>query len=412
MLVQNKPNARIFEFIIKNFQGVEVLEYEFDDYKPCILYGENGSGKSDTINALYMALKGRKQSDLPTKIDNPVGPFSTDKIKKATVDIGIEGDQEVLELEGDSLSKLYVHFSVTEKGTVSLTVTDDNTGKNYTTPREKIKKLLGMFLDPVELVNTLNEPSGDQKLAEKLAAMVGIDFAPFVKLEEQLFQQFQDENKELKRLQAEFDALDKPQPNWATTYVDPASISDQQQKLNALKSRNEQRVRNIIEPYKELTTAETAEKEINSEIDGMKIDKAELEKQIEEKRTRLENNKADLEKFKEENQPEEWLGTQNIEEKIKQLTEELTLFRTHERKEREKKEIIEEKSKSIEIEEERLSSDRNQLKTKNDLIDKKVAEKLTKQALIDSISSKIERAHTDNIMESWTGEKDPNGILF
>ena len=150
MQVQNKKNARIFSLIIHNYQGAEVVELDMSDGIPKVIFGKNGEGKSSIIKFIYEALGGKLMR--PEKIDNPVGPYSdpTKKIKKSYGRIGIEGDPGVIELKGKSLERFYVNFSLTESGSVGLSITDDKEGaKPVTAPREKIKNLLGLFLEEV-----------------------------------------------------------------------------------------------------------------------------------------------------------------------------------------------------------------------------------------------------------------------
>ncbi len=127
MEVQKKKNARIFEFKIMNFKGIEVVEYSFEDGKPCVLYGNNGGGKSSVIEGIYMTFMGKK---VPFKVDNPAGPYSTGAIKKAMVKIGIEAEPGVIEFG----EKFFIHFGITEAGTVSLKITDDKDETIHTTP--------------------------------------------------------------------------------------------------------------------------------------------------------------------------------------------------------------------------------------------------------------------------------------
>lgn len=360
MQIQNKPNASIFYWRVKNYQGVEVVEYEFKDGKPCILYGNNGAGKSGNIKGIYMALKGRK--GYPFKSDNIVGPYSIKKIKKTEVVLGVNSAEEILEVNGTKLKRFYIHFSETENGSTSLKVTDDLEGKKaLTAPREKIDALTSMFLDPVELVKTLDKPNGDRLLAEKLAAMQGYDLTPYIKKDEELFDLFQIENRELTRLKSDFETLDVPQDDWAKEFVDPASISKQLQDLSCIYSE-------LFQSKKDLTQVENT-------ITELLIDSENLTESLRDKRTSLDTEQLVFEELKTNKAPVEWAGTQNIEEKIAELTKELTLFREHEKKEREKKEAIENKQRAIDAEKERINNLENEIELKVAAIQKKKTEK-------------------------------------
>jgi len=359
MQTQNKLNATIFEMVIHNLKGIEVFAYKFEKGKPLTVYGENGAGKTAVILAIYAALDKKK---IPIKYNNLVGPYSTEAIKKAKVQLGIECDKGVIELNGKTIDKFYVNFSETEKGTVNMTLTDAITGEVDKTPsREKIKNLLGLFIDPVDLAKTLEDPHGDRNLAEKVAAMVGVDFKPYILLEQELFAQKQAENIELKRQLGEFASLDVPQDDWAKEFVDPAAISKQLQDLTAVQSE-------LIQSKKELIQIESA---INESIQ----DRDALAESISNRQELLDEEKSNLETFREINKPVIWTGTTDIEDKIRKLTEELSLFRVHEKREQEKKESIQAKEREIERDTERLANAQNELIIKNELITKKTSEK-------------------------------------
>ena len=407
MQIQNKQNARVFMFRVKNFQGVEVVEYEFKDGEPCILYGKNGAGKSGNIHGIYMAFKGK--GGVPVKIDHPVGPYSTSVIKKATVDIGIESDHEILELGGKSLKKLYVHFSITEKGSISLKVTDAVTGNNTSAPREKIEQLLGMFVDPVELVKTLEEPNGDRLLAEKLAAMRGQDLKPFAVKDEELFSDLQGENVELKRQQGEFASLDEPQDDWATKYTDPALISKQLQEFNEFEKQNEQRIRNIQEAKNSHISLEKINKGLIDEIGFISSDVLGMENDFTKQKEKYVEDTESFRTFKEENKPVEWTGTKDIEEEIRKLTEELVLYRQYEQGEQRKVQALSEKLRAIEMSTERLSVSKNNLDEKTVLLKQKKQEMSEHDQVVISSISGVDQSIEENKPKKWAGEIDPEG---
>ena len=413
MQVQNKKRARVFKLIAKNFMGAEIIEIDFETGKPCILYGKNGAGKSSGTKGFYMAMKGRK--GLPFKIDNPVGPYSTKGIKKGEIDIGIESKtgEEILELDGVKLKKLFVHFSITEKGSISLKVTDDITGTVHTSaPRDKISELIGMFLDPLELVKTLEEAYGDRKLAEKVCTMAGLDLKPYVEREALLFEQFQDENRELKRQQGVFDSLDEPQDDWAEEYTDPAKISGQLQDLNGLRNRNERRALMISEEYKVLDRLETSSLDLSTEITSIEEEQKTLSKRLEDQMNDLNAKKESLVTLQEEKKPVEWDGTQDIEGEIKRLTEELAKYRKYEKEEQEKKQAIEDAQKSIEMDTERLEMATKEVSEKAKVIGNKRLEKEKHGHALTEQYIKVDNSHDENAMEAWKGEADPTGKLF
>ena len=405
MEVIKKKNARIFEFKIKNFKGIEVFEHSFEDGNPCVLYGNNGSGKSSIIEGIYMAFMGKK---VPFKFDNAVGPYSIGAVKKALVKIGIEADPGVIEFG----EKFFINFGITAAGTVSLKITDDKDETIHTTPpRDKIKKLLGMFLDPVELANTIKEPNGDKKFAERLAAMVGLDFQPFTKTEDSLFLELQTEHVEEKRLQGVVATLDEPQEDWAKKYTDPAEISKQLQNFNLLKSENEQRARNITAEEDEADRLCQSSLGLYEEIAVIKTEGQALKDGYNKQVEALNLSKESLVELQEKDKPVEWDGTKNIQAEIQKLTEELGKFQIHEREEARKKQEIDSATQEINLSAERLVTSKNEIASKKEAMDLKIAEKESKDSFISDQFKKIELSKVKNVEKPWEGEKDPKGEL-
>ena len=405
MQSQNKLNGHIFQLDVYNYQGAEVVELDMSDGLPKILCGPNGQGKSSTIKALYEALGGKLM--LPEKVDNSVGPYSTKGIKKALVKIGIEGDPGILELNGKSLERFYVNFSVTEKGSVNLSVTDDNTGiVHKSTPREKIKNLLGLFLDPVDMVKTLEEPRGDSKLAEKLCQMVGFNPVPFQLKEEALFKERQEEYVTLKNEKGEFAKLDIPQDDWAKVYVDPASISSELQKLNEFNAKEEEKKRAIENSNNEYQTLLRENTKLGDEVLEALNEASKLTEQAAEKIKQRESDEKEFETFKEVNKPADWVDSQSIvdvENEIKKLTVKAQLYRKYDQD-------ISEKSKKIDIENERISSDNKLLNDKTELHKKKLKEKTENNIILGAKIEAVGKVTEENKPIEWTGEKDPEGI--
>lgn len=405
MEVQKKKNARIFEFKIKNFKGIEVVEHSFKDGKPCVLYGNNGSGKSSIIEGIYMAFMGKK---VPFKFDNVAGPYSHGAVKKAFVKIGIEADPGVIEFG----EKFFIHFGITAAGSVSLKITDDKDETIHTTPpRDKIKKLLGMFLDPVELANTIKEPNGDKKFAERLCEMVGLDLKPFVEKEAELFAEFQAENVEKKRQEGVFASLDEPQEDWAKKYTDPEEISRQLQNFNILNSQNEQFIRNIKAEEDEVDRLCQSSLDLHEEIAVIKIEGQALKGAYNNQVLSHNSAKESLVELQEKNEPVEWAGTKDIQEEIRKLTEELGKFQEHEQLEVKKKQEIDSSVQEINLSAERLVTSQNEISSKKEAMTAKISEKEAKDSTVADQFKKIELSKKENVEKPWEGEKDPEGLL-
>lgn len=410
MEAEKKPSATIWKFVINNIRGIEVFEYEFkDDEWVLVTYGDNGSGKSSIQDSIYLAFGGKKA--LPnTRMSTAdlVGPYTTKGVEKGSVDVYVKAEPGATEL-GESL---WIHFGVTKKGTMSLKVTDTESGEVHKTAvGDKVKKLLGMFLDPVKMSRTLEEYEGDKRLAEKVAHMAGIDFTPFVNREDELFKELQTDHIEEKRLQGEVASLDDPQEDWAKEYTDPATISEQLQKFNLLKSENEQRLRNVTAEEDEVGRLCQTSLDLYEEISVIKTEGQSLKNSYNKQVASHSSAKESLIELQEKNNPAEWTGTKNIQEEIRKLTEELGKFQVHEQEETRKKQEIDSATQEINLSAERLVTSKNEISSKKETMDSKITEKESKDTVISDQFKKIELSKVENVEKPWEGEKDPEGKL-
>ena len=404
MQVQNKLNAMIFEMVIENFKGIEVFAYVFKKGEPLVVYGDNGAGKTAIILALWAAIDKRK---IPIKYDSLVGPYSIEAIKKAKIKLGIEGDIGILELNGKTLEKFYVNFSITEKGSVNLTLTDAKTGEVDKSPsKEKVKNLLGLFLDPVDLANTLEEPNGDRKMAEKLAAMVGLDLNPYVMREETLFQEKQEEKITLKNLRGEFAKLDVPQDDWAKVYVDPASISAELQKLNEFNTKENEKKLAIETASKEHQTLIDENQKLASELKSSLTEKENSKTEFIKQNQNNVFSKNKLDSFKEQSRPDGWENSESVlkvEEEIIKLTEKAKLFRKFDQD-------ISDKENAIKIGSDREESLKKISCEKREAYNEKLQKNNDKDQLEYIKKLEVEKVTEENKPIDWTGEKDHEGI--
>jgi hypothetical protein len=404
--VKNKLNAKLFQLDVHNYQGAEVVELDMSSGKPIILCGKNGEGKSSTIKFLHEALGG--VSMRPEKVDNPVGPFSTGKVKKASGIIGVDGDKGILELNGHSLEKFYIHYSITEKGSVHLSITDakDPNAKPISAPREKIKNLLGLFLDPLEMVKKLDEHRGDSKIAEDCCIMAGYDPKPFHVIEETLFKEKQEEKVTLKNSQGELAKLDEPQDDWAKLYVNPVLISDEILKLNEFNTSETKKKLAIETSEKEYFALLDTDDVITRDITILGDNSALAKKDFDEKSEKLLGDKVNFDSFKTSNKPEGWEDSKSVlklEEQIRLLQGKVHTFRKYD-------EDVSEKSTSIEIDTKHVVQLKKYLDEKIEAHGTKQKEKVEHQKSVILKKEEVEKVTEENKPLDWTGEKDPEEI--
>jgi len=410
MEVIKKPSATIWKFVINNIRGIEVFEYEFKDNEwVLVTFGDNGSGKSSIQDSIYLAFGGKKalpNSRMSTA--DLVGPYTAKGIEKGSVDVYVKAEPGATELGQD----IWIHFGVTKKGTMSLKVTDTESGKVHKTAvGDKVKKLLGMFLDPVKMSRTLEEYEGDKRLAEKVAQMAGIDFTPFVNCENELFLELQTEHIEEKRLQGVVASSDEPQGDWSKKYTDPAEISEQLQNFNLLKSKNEQRIRNIMAEEDEVGRLCQSSLDLYEEIAVIKIEGQALKGAFNNQVLTHNSAKESLVELQEKNKPVEWTGTKDIQEEIRKLTEELGKFQIHEQEETRKKQDVDSATQEINLSAERLVTSKNEISSKKEMMDLKISEKESKDSAVSDQYKKIDLVKKENVEKPWEGEKDPEGKL-
>ena len=253
---------------------------------------------------------------------------------------------------------------------------------------------------------TLEEPNGDRKMAEKLAAMVGLDLKPYVMREETLFQEKQEENITLKNLRGEFAKLDVPQDDWAKVYVDPASISTELQKLNEFNTNEEKKIRTIKLSLNEYTLAAENKDKIADEIltmgDGVAISK----KDFDEKSEKLSNDKELFEQLKTKHKPEGWVDSQSaekIDEEIRLLTEKSQKMRAYDKS-------ISERTNFISINTEKVSQSKKSFDEKTESYEAKKQENIEHDKTVIIKKEEVGKVTESNKPIDWTGEKDPEGI--
>jgi len=132
---------------VQNIQRVEVVEIR-PEGNVVVIGGRNGQGKSSTLDAIFMALAGKRaQSDMPVRQGAASGTIT-------------------VELDDDINIKKTIYPSGDEK--IEVTSKD---GKKYNSPQKLLDSLLSRFKDPLEFKNL---PAIKQQ--ELLKELLGLDF--------------------------------------------------------------------------------------------------------------------------------------------------------------------------------------------------------------------------------------------
>lgn len=154
---------------IQNIQRVEVVEIR-PDGNMIVIGGRNGAGKSSTLDAIWMALAGKRAQ-------------SAMAVRKGAKEGKIE-----LELDEDIVIRKIIDL----RGDERLEVTTKN-GAKYPRPQDLLNSLLGKFRDPLEFKEL--EP---EKQLRMLKELVGLDFSELDAKRAELYTQRSAKNKLVK----------------------------------------------------------------------------------------------------------------------------------------------------------------------------------------------------------------------
>lgn len=174
---------KILNLKVSNFMGITFLDASPDQSWQEIV-GKNGQGKSSAIKAIRWGLGGADEA--PGKIVHA----GTDK---ATVELDL----------GDFVAKR----RKSAEGTPSLEVTSKD-GKSFAKPQQMLSALLGGGVAAFHPVEWAKLPPAQQ--AEVLRKVTGLDTRDMDAEYEHVYAERTTVNREVKNLQAQFDALPAP----------------------------------------------------------------------------------------------------------------------------------------------------------------------------------------------------------
>lgn len=177
---------KVLNLKVKHILGLKELDLDLDEGM-ILVGGANGQGKSSTLNALKMALCGKRGTDWP---------------EKALHDGEDEGEV-IVELSGDpSLGeddKLKVHLEISQKrsGEIDRITIYDSTGEPAPNPRTLLSDLYSLRgFDPLDFAR---QKPADQR--ESLAKLVGVDLEAARNEYKEVYEERAAINREVKRLE-------------------------------------------------------------------------------------------------------------------------------------------------------------------------------------------------------------------
>ncbi len=171
--------VRFFAENVKKLRVVEIVPKK--DASMVVIGGENDAGKSSCLDAIEMALGGKRH--------HPAEPLRR----------GAKHGRVVLDL-GDIL----VTRTFEKSGSTALVV-ESKAGKTYPSPQAMLDKLYGeLTFDPLEFERL--EP---KQQAEVLRRLLGLDFSDLDKLREKLYEERRLENKTAEMLAASLAGLEQ-----------------------------------------------------------------------------------------------------------------------------------------------------------------------------------------------------------
>ena len=192
---------------IKNLKAIEITP----DGNAVILTGPNGAGKSAVLDSILMALTGKA-------IDKP--------IRK-----GEDRAEVVVDLGDFVVKKVW-----TDKG-VRLEVINPE-GAKFASPQALLDKIMGkLSFDPLGFAKLSETAAGQREQGEVFLQAVGLDFTTQDQKRQELYTLRTDQNREIKRLEAQFGSMPAPEAN----LPERISVSDEMEALGLLEKRQEER---------------------------------------------------------------------------------------------------------------------------------------------------------------------------
>ena len=247
---------KVLKLTAQNTLNLKAVEINFDENMN-IISGENGAGKSAVMDALEIALAGKKVSELIRKGED-----------RAEINVDLGDNKEI---------KIKVRRIITPKADRLEVFNAD--GDKKSSPAEFLSKLIGAIsFDPLSFSTMKKDAQRDL-----LKKMVGIDFADLEKQKADIYEERTGVNAKLKAAMAEIKTLDTPSESIPSVEI---SFKDEMEKFNQLRAKRDQ----FILAKDNLNKKKTKLQEILTKADDIKDQIAQLYKQID----RLNSEAAEM----------------------------------------------------------------------------------------------------------------------
>ncbi len=177
---------RVLNLKVKHILGLKELDLDLDEGM-ILVGGANGQGKSSTLNALKMALCGKRGTDWPEKALH-------DGEDEGEVIVTLSGDPSLGE---DARLKVHLQINQKRSGEIDKITIYDSTGEPAPNPRTLLSDLYSLRgFDPLDFAR---QKPADQR--ESLAKLVGVDLDAARIAYKSLYEERSLVNREVKKLE-------------------------------------------------------------------------------------------------------------------------------------------------------------------------------------------------------------------
>lgn len=245
--------SKIIELSVANFMGVEAVEVIPLDHIVTI-GGKNGAGKSSVLNAMIGALQGRKA--LPQK------PLRNGA-EKGNVRVVIDRPE----------GQIIVELVLTDGRDPKLTIKSAD-GAMYKRPQEMLDALIGEIgFDPHAFMRL--DP---KKQADKLRALVGLDFSVADKQRQAIYDERTIINRQAKAIESRFSAM-PVQPDAPKSEVSVSELMAELQRREAINVANAEKQRQHTNAVEVVKYTQTLIDDTLAKIEALQNDLARMRDQ-------------------------------------------------------------------------------------------------------------------------------------